>query len=161
IEGTQMANNKNQHFVPQFYLRNFSADTKRRATCLFNFGIGQSIPNASIRNQCSRDYWHGDEDPIFEDSVRGLEGLGAAAIKACILTDQLHKLRTLKTFTMFQLGRTVFSAEAFAESREKMQAKELGVVTGRSEQEALEEAYKQFEITTLHDKRRVFLRPFA
>ena len=115
-----MANNKNQHFVPQFYLRNFSADASQRSICLFNFDRGLSIPNASIRNQCSRDYWHGDEDPLFEDSLRGLEGFGAAAIKACILTDQLHKVRTLKTFAMVQLGRTVFSAEAFAESREKM-----------------------------------------
>jgi hypothetical protein len=39
-------------------------------------------------------------------------------------------------------------------------AKELGVVSGRSEQEALDEAYKQFEITTPHDKRRLFLRRY-
>jgi len=40
-------------------------------------------------------------------------------------------------------------------------AKELGAVSARSELEALKGAYKQFEITTPHDKRRVFLRRFV
>ena len=115
-----MPNNKNQHFVPQFYLGNFSADPNGRSVGLFNFAQQLYVPGASIKSQCSRDYWHGDDDPVFEESVKGLEGLGAAAIKACILTDKLHKPRTLKTFVMFQLGRTAFAAEAFAESRDKM-----------------------------------------
>jgi hypothetical protein len=115
-----MADNKNQHFVPQFYLRNFSADPEPRSVSLFNIARARAIPRASIKSQCSRDYWHGDHDPMFEESVRDLEGLGAAAIKACILTSRIHKLRTLKTFVMFQLSRTPFSAEAFAETRRKM-----------------------------------------
>jgi len=61
-----------------------------------------------------------DNDPIFEDAIKGLECLGAAAIKACILTDRIHKPRTLKSFVMFQLARTAFAAEAFDEGRNKM-----------------------------------------
>lgn len=115
-----MADNKNQHFVPQFYLRNFSTDEEKRSIGLFNCARSIAVGNASIRSQCSRDYWHGDPDPVFEECVKGLEGLGAAAIRATILTGEVQKPRTLKTFIMFQLGRTAFSAEAFAESREKM-----------------------------------------
>jgi hypothetical protein len=115
-----MPDNKNQHFVPQFYLRNFAADQEQRSVNLFNIARARAIHRASIKNQCSRDYWHGSDDPIFEESVKGLEGIGAAAIRGCIQTNRIHQLRTLKTFVMFQLGRTVFSAEAFAESRSKM-----------------------------------------
>lgn len=112
-----MADNKNQHFVPQFYLRKFSTDEK--SIDLFNLARNIAVANAPIRNQCSRDYWHGDPDPIFEEFVKRVEGLGAAAIKATILSDKVQDLRTLKSFVMFQLGRTVFMTEAHTESHEK------------------------------------------
>lgn len=115
-----MANNKNQHFVPQFYLRNFSAHPELRSVNLFNIALSRAISQASIRNQCSRDYWHGKHDSILEESVKRIESIGASAIRECILTNRIHQLRTLKTFMMFQLGRTVFSAEAFAEARNKI-----------------------------------------
>jgi Protein of unknown function (DUF4238) len=51
-----LADNKNQHFVPQFYLRNFSTDEEKQSIGLFNFARSTAVGNASIRNQCSRDY---------------------------------------------------------------------------------------------------------
>ncbi|KAB2919961.1 MAG: DUF4238 domain-containing protein [Hyphomicrobiaceae bacterium] len=115
-----MAHNKNQHFVPQFYLRNFAADPDRKSVNLLNLSRAKLIERASIRNQCSRDYWHGEYDEAFEESIKKLEGLSASIIKACLLTDEIQRLRHLKTFLSFQLGRTAFAAEAFAESRAKM-----------------------------------------
>lgn len=115
-----MPDNKNQHFVPQFYLRNFAADPERRSINLFNLRRGQPVAQASIRNQCSRDYWHPNHDPVFEEGIKSLEGYSAAAIKATILTDSIQKLSTLNLFLIIQLGRTVHQAEAFAESCSKM-----------------------------------------
>ena len=114
-----MADNKNQHFVPQFYLRNFSADTKRRCVNLFNIGRLKAVPMASIKGQCSRNYWHGIYDPILEKSLRNLEMKSAKDIKACINSNKLQGTRSLKTFVMLQLGRTVYSAEAFVEMKGK------------------------------------------
>ena len=115
-----MAENKNQHFVPQFYLRNFSMDGERRSIGLYNLARCKVICGASIKQQCSRDYWHGEPDPIFEDGISRLEGFGAAAIQKIIQSNELCNLRTLRMFAVIQLGRTVFSAEAYAETIEKM-----------------------------------------
>jgi Protein of unknown function (DUF4238) len=117
---SSMADNKNQHFVPQFYLRNFSSEDHRKTVGLFNLKQSKFVPRAGIKNQCTRDYWHGENDPYFEEFIRGLEGLSATAIKTAITTDRLFRLDILKKFLMLQTGRTVHSAEAFAESRRKM-----------------------------------------
>src|SRR5262245_44200254 len=109
-----MPDNKNQHFVPQFYLRNFSIDVHRRSIALVNLARGNYVPAASIKSQCSRDYWHGDPDPEFEGYVTSIEGIGAAAIKHTVLSERVHQIRTLKKLVMFQLGRTAFVAEAYA-----------------------------------------------
>lgn len=115
-----MADNKNQHYVSKFYMRHFAADEQRRSVNLLNIARQQVIPRASIRNQCSRDYWHGEPDPIFEESVRGLETIAAETIRSVIQAERLQRLRTLKTFAIFQLGRTAYSAEAIAEARRKI-----------------------------------------
>lgn len=36
-----MPENKKQHFVPQFYLRNFSADAEQKLFSLYQFGSGK------------------------------------------------------------------------------------------------------------------------
>ena len=68
-----MASNKNQHYVPQCYLKNFSTDNSRASICLYNLDRGKLIKNAPIKNQCSRNYFYG-EDLAIEKELQPIEG---------------------------------------------------------------------------------------
>jgi hypothetical protein len=110
-----MPSNKNQHFVPQFYLRNFSADTSRNSINLVNIDREKLIFGASIKGQCSRDYWHTKTNSTFEDRMREIEGTVSEIIRRCTDENKIIAVRTLMTFIMLQLGRTVSAAEAYAD----------------------------------------------
>ncbi|WP_309623298.1 DUF4238 domain-containing protein [Novosphingobium sp.] len=67
-----MGINKNQHFVPKVYLRPFG-NASQKAINLYNFGLDFCVEGASIKNQCSRNYFYGN-DPKFEDFIQYFEG---------------------------------------------------------------------------------------
>jgi Protein of unknown function (DUF4238) len=67
-----MANNKNQHFVPKVYLRPFGNEDKRSIN-LYAFGPDCCISDASIKGQCSRNYFYG-HDAIFDNFNKYFEG---------------------------------------------------------------------------------------
>ncbi len=68
-----MASNKNQHFVPKCYLRAFSSDPDRASIHLFNLQRQKSIAGASIKGQCSSNYFYGN-DPNLEKALQTMEG---------------------------------------------------------------------------------------
>lgn len=72
---------KNQHYVPQFYLRNFSEDGHGIRT--FNLSSGKLIPHAKLKCQCSKDYFYG-EDGVLESALGGLETAFSTTFKNCI-----------------------------------------------------------------------------
>ena len=72
---------KNQHYVPQFYLRNFSEDGRGIRT--FNLSSGKVIPHAKLKCQCSKDYFYG-EDGVLESALGGMESAFSATFKNCI-----------------------------------------------------------------------------
>ena len=67
-----MPDNKNQHFIPQMYLRRFSANGK--SVGLINLKTEKIIENAPIKRQCSKSYYYGKnpDESVFVTS----EGLG-------------------------------------------------------------------------------------
>lgn len=67
-----MANNKNQHFVPRVHLRPFSINGEGLAINLFNLDRMKAIPNAPVKNQCSGDYFYG-QDPKLESAINFIE----------------------------------------------------------------------------------------
>lgn len=67
-----MSSNKNQHYVPKAYLRSFASDGER-CTNLYAINQGKSVRDASIRDQCSRNYFYGNE-PKFESFLQFFEG---------------------------------------------------------------------------------------
>ncbi|WP_310532874.1 DUF4238 domain-containing protein [Novosphingobium sp.] len=67
-----MASNKNQHFVPKTYLRPFG-NQDQRSINLYALETGRCIEGASIKKQCSRNYFYGSE-PVFEDFIQFFEG---------------------------------------------------------------------------------------
>lgn len=103
-----MASNKNQHFVPRCYLRPFTVNINNKTINLFNIDRKIFIPNAPVKNQCSGDYFYG-EDLTLEKWFQGLEGEYSKVLKNIIktgyrLNDDDRSL--LKFFWLVQFQRT-------------------------------------------------------
>ena len=61
-----MASNKNQHFVPRCYLRQFSIDKNNKLINLFNIDRAMFFEKVPIKNQCSRNYFYGTNSTLEE-----------------------------------------------------------------------------------------------
>ena len=106
-----MSNNKNQHFVPKVYLKQFSADGKSIELC-----IKKSLefpPKTAIKNQSSSNYFYG-KDLEIENFLSSMEtDLGLILHK---LSDSSIEALTkdecefLFGYTFLQWGRTDASA---------------------------------------------------
>jgi len=125
----------NDHYVPQFYFRNFSPDRPDRgpdrpegaSIRLINLARRKFVPSASIKGQCKKAGFH-DYKPGLEAALGQLEGLAASAIRGVIEADAPPEPRSphhqaLATFTAIQRSRT-FSA---AENADKMADRMLKV----------------------------------
>lgn len=71
-----MAEDANQHFVPQFYFRYFSED--ERSIQLVLRSDGRFVPTASIKGQASRKYFYGDSEA--ERQLKIVDGIYAQAL---------------------------------------------------------------------------------
>ena len=105
------AETKNQHYVPQFYLRYFSVDKKNVGAYILE--SGQNIPSAPIKSQASRDYFYSDNIEM-EKVLSNLEACAKKVLDKIIAapTEPLSKedKDTLFDFTVIQLGRTEVQA---------------------------------------------------
>lgn len=68
-----MSANKNQHYVPQVYLRAFSEDNNGKSISIFLIEAEKEIQGAPIKSQCSSDYFYG-EDLVLEKQFSQFEG---------------------------------------------------------------------------------------
>lgn len=78
-----MQKRKNQHFVPQFYLKNFSISNNKTSVGLFNLKTNSFIANAEIKHQASKKFFYG-KDGRVEEGLSKLENLLAPQIKAVL-----------------------------------------------------------------------------
>lgn len=103
-----MATNKNQHFVPRCHLRPFTTDEGDAAINVFNLDRKKLIPNAPVKNQCSRDYFYG-KDELLETAIQSLESAYGATVRAIrtpgFSLQEGHKT-LLRRFWLFQNLRT-------------------------------------------------------
>lgn len=113
-EQKKKAETKNQHYVPQFYLRYFSVDEKNVGAYILK--SGKNIPSAPIRGQASGDYFYSDSMEM-EKTLGDLEACAKKVVdKIKIIsapTEPLSKEEkdTLFEFTVIQLGRTEAQAK--------------------------------------------------
>ncbi|MEP9400571.1 DUF4238 domain-containing protein [Sphingomonas sp. VNH70] len=75
-----MADNKNQHFVPRTHLKPFTLNGEGLAINLLNMKGIKAIPNAPAKNQCSKDYFYGQE-PKLERAIQFVEGHYGKAVR--------------------------------------------------------------------------------
>lgn len=80
-------NYKYQHFVPKFYLKNFSNNSKSIGS--FIFAIHKYVEFASISNICGRDYFYGD-DLKLEHWFQDLEATWSPIIRKIIKEKNLE-----------------------------------------------------------------------
>ncbi|MBI2275302.1 MAG: DUF4238 domain-containing protein [Bacteroidetes bacterium] len=71
---------KNQHFVPKFYLRNFSIRQAGKQLAVFNTQSDQWIPNASLKGQAQKNFFYGKDGKI-EDHLGQTENEVAPLLK--------------------------------------------------------------------------------
>lgn len=106
-----MPSNKNQHFVPRTYLKGFSPDDKKRTINLFNLDRVRLIFGASIKHQCSGDYFYGDDEQL-EEAIQFVERSYAEVvidIESYQPLTTLHQT-VLRRFWLLQFCRTEAAA---------------------------------------------------
>jgi hypothetical protein len=101
---------KKQHFVPQFYLRNFAVkDTDRKMVSLYHLPSGKHIEKAPLKTQAYEDYFY--KEAKIEDALGKIEGVVSPTITQAIQHDVLparlsEAHHTLLLFVLFQAVRT-------------------------------------------------------
>jgi hypothetical protein len=114
---------RRQHYVPQFYLRNFSISVEGRSLGILNIKSGKFIERGSLRDQACRDFFYG-KDGVIEKLLAKLEEVVAAVISKILLTKTLPPAESeghlqLLIFVLFLHCRTLHAAEAMNELFDK------------------------------------------
>jgi hypothetical protein len=118
-----MPEQKRQHFVPQFYLRNFSVDPNRKLICLYALRSGVLKRDVPIKEQGYEDYYYGKDNGV-ESALGKLEQV-VSPIIARALTDNLLPTpgsadhAALLKFVILQHDRTPARAAVLNEAMEK------------------------------------------
>src|SRR5687767_10294257 len=80
-----------QHYVPKFYLRNFSIDNNRKQIGAFNTKTNLFIPNAKLKTQASKPFFYGKDGEI-ENELSNVESNVAP------LVTSICKTKTIPSF---------------------------------------------------------------
>lgn len=103
---------KSHHYVPQFYLRQFSKNGKDIIMFNLDRKLCKLVP---IKGQCSERYFYSTE-PELEDAFSKLESKVAAILRKIVKEQSLDNLTLdeyvhLLSFILFQRGRTKYMDE--------------------------------------------------
>lgn len=116
-----MDRTKNQHFVPQFYLRNFSRDKKTIGTYVLEKNL--KVDKASIKNQASKNYLYSSDQEI--ENILGTIEADASRVIKSILENPKQKLNEeqifhILSYMIIQMGRTPAMSNELQNSIEDM-----------------------------------------
>ena len=122
---------KRQHFVPKFYLRQFSPDISvrvrdRKTINILNLRRGQLIRNVGLKEQCYRDFFYG-RDRVRENQFAELEGFTQPVIGRIVANRQLPEYGNVDHLVMVlfahaQAFRTEQAARRIEETDDKVNA---------------------------------------
>jgi hypothetical protein len=119
-----MADKKKQHYVPRFYLKNFSINSEGKAIGIYNVEKNRFIPMGNQKNQAYQDYFYGEDEEI-ENMLSTVESKASSIIRNIICEESLPgKLKadhhTLLVHTIFQWARTLYAADEIEEMLNKL-----------------------------------------
>lgn len=118
-----MSGHKKQHYVPRFYLRNFSSSGGRSIN-IFNIKSRKKIIGGNLRNQCYEPFFYGN-DLNVENALSEFECHAATVldkiVKCCKPpAEDSEQHYALAAFLTIQRSRTKFSAEMHDEMADTM-----------------------------------------
>ncbi|MED7670268.1 DUF4238 domain-containing protein [Pseudomonas moraviensis subsp. stanleyae] len=122
-----MPANKKHHYVPKFYLKNFSHNNL--SINIYNITHNKTISQANLKSQCYKDYLYGKDDKI-EKVLGGIEGAAAEILKSIIKEKEPPRPFTLEyvrliLFVLIQHSRTTSAVDAMNEMTDKFAKKLL------------------------------------
>lgn len=105
-----MAEQKRQHYVPQFYMKKFS--NEKGGVSVYNFKSGKIINKVPYSNQCYKDYFYG-EDCKWEKQLGIKESRWATALEKAKNQEILdtNDVKLIKEFALYQRERTYAETE--------------------------------------------------
>lgn len=103
------------HYVPQFYLKNFS--TNRKSIGIYNLKNGKYVKEASIKKQACKDNLYGYDNKI-EDMFMNIESLAAGVIREItefqrIPSNESEEYQILLIFMLLSEARNLKTADSF------------------------------------------------
>jgi|GEM_PF-997905 len=84
---------KNQHYVPKFYLRNFSYKQNQKQIGLYHIEKAFFYPKAAIRKQGSKTFFYG-QDGTLEENLSKVEDTISRSIRHIISTNELPQVKS-------------------------------------------------------------------
>ena len=113
---------RKHHFVPKFYLKAFESEPRR--IHLFNLNSSRDVENASLRDQCYKSKFYGQNDDV-EDNLMKLEDYIAPVLRSIMTKDRIpsfgsEEYSLLLSFIAMQLLRTPTSADKVNRVVDKM-----------------------------------------
>lgn len=84
---------KNQHYIPKFYLRNFSFGQNQKQIGIYNIENSFFFHRATLKTQGSKTFYYG-QDGTLEDNLSKIEGIISSSIRHLISTTQLPPNRS-------------------------------------------------------------------
>ena len=122
-----MPANKKHHYVPKFYLKNFSIDNL--SINVYNITRSKTIHQANLKNQCYKDYFYGKDDKV-EKVLGGIEGVAASIFRTIIKEKKPPRPLTIEymrlmLFVLIQHGRTTYAVDAMNEMTDTLAKKLL------------------------------------
>ena len=106
-----MANNKNQHYVPQLYLRNFSDNGKQISLYLIPSNIFLKS-KANIKDEASDKYFYG-KDSFIDNQLQKIESQINRVIKNLVENNQLPIWDSFEHFLILQFVLTLHSRNPY------------------------------------------------
>lgn len=117
-----MPDKKRQHYVPKFYLRNFSWDD-RKAINIYNKRAGKLISNGDLSKQCYEPYFYGTdlnfEEAFSESEDKASKIIGDILVRNCPPTINSNEHHALLLYTLLQHSRTKYALCVYEEMDKK------------------------------------------
>jgi hypothetical protein len=88
-----MTEKKNQHYIPKFYLRNFSYENNGKQIGVFNLLNEIFVSNGKLKTQGSKNFFYG-QDGVIEDKLANIENLLAQQLQKIISKEEIPKKLT-------------------------------------------------------------------
>ena len=117
-----MSQQKKQHYVPVFYLKEFSPDGKR--INLWNIRSKKKRLSVGLKGQCQKNFFYGD-DRILEEKLGDIESRTSKVLKDVADKNRLpsiwhHDYKVLMRYILTQHLRTAYASEVMIDQTKQL-----------------------------------------